>query len=45
MFYSDLLSDLFAESFGLQWFQISFLADVAPINTLKYLGIILQVRF
>lgn len=42
MFYSDLLiACLHAGSFGLQWFQISFLADVAPMSTLKYLGIIL----
>lgn len=45
MFYSDLFSKLFVGPLGLQWFQISFVADVAPMSTLRYLGVICKVGF
>lgn len=45
MFYSDLFSKLFVGPLGLQWFQISFVADVAPMSALRYLGVICKFGF
>lgn len=45
MLCSDLFSRLFVGPLGLQWFQISFVADVAPVGTLRYLGVIGKFGF
>lgn len=45
MSYSDLFSKLFVGPLNLQWFQINFVADVAPMSTLRYLGVICKFGF
>lgn len=45
MLCSYLFSRLFVGPLGLQWFQISFIADVAPVGTLRYLGVISKFGF